>query len=264
MRKTCPIVLPDQNSPKNATSLPPTSTSPLPSSQYAVRAAQIARTTSAVSTSARSNALVTDFSSATNTTNANRPANHFGNDNYSYTEIRSDGGEDEYDGGANNEMPSTLNGIGQQSDRIDYDGNNQLPELSSLNSEFLNTILSAPNYQQSSNLNHSNGVSGSCAPMHHETNFVHNNNISIEQDCSDNAAATAAATTSIAFDDSRPRQLGRRSEMRSRIVSITAEHIAEGNPVCALCYLYVFLIVQMHTGFSSPQNRMLNERIIEF
>lgn len=252
MRKTCPIVLPEQNSPKDATSLPPTSTStststlPLASSsQYAVRPAQIARTTSAVSTSTRTNALVTDFTNATNTTNANRLAHHFGNDNYNYTEIRSDGGggggggvdddEDEYDGGGtNNEMPSTLNGIGQQRDRLDCDGNNQLPELSSLNSEFLNSILSTPNYQQSSNSSHSNGVSGNCAPMHHETNFVHNSN-SIEQDCNDSASLTAAAAnTSIAFDDSRPRQLGRRSEMRSRIVSITAEHIAEGNSVCVV------------------------------
>lgn len=246
MRKTCPIVLPEQNSPKDAiSSLPPTS--PLSSSQYAVRPAQIARTASAVSTSTRTNALVTDFTSTANTniTNANRSAN----DNYNYTEIRSydedgcdggggggGGGEDYENDGVNNEMPSTLNGIGQQRDRIDYDGNNQLPELSSLNSEFLNTILSTPNYQhQSSNLSHNSSASVNCAPMHHETNFVHNDN-SIEQDCNDSApalaiAAAAAANTSIVFDDSRPRQLGRRSEMRSRIVSITAEHIAEGNPV---------------------------------
>lgn len=236
MRKTCPIVLPEQNSPKDAIS----------SSQYAVRPAQIARTTSAVSTSSRANALVTDLTNTTNnnnTINANRTAVHFGNDNYNYTEIRSDDGggggggdgdEVDEDDGANNAMPSILNGIGQQCDRIDYDGNNQLPELSSLNSEFLNTILSTPNYQQSSNLSHNSNTSVNCAPMHHETNFVHNNiNNGIEQDFNDRtaAAATAAANTSITFDDSRPRQLGRRSEMRSRIVSITAEHIAEGNPV---------------------------------
>lgn len=231
MRKTCPIVLPEQNSPKDAISLP----SPTSSSQYAVRPAQIARTTSAVSSSTRTNALVMDFANATNIANANRLANHFGNDNYNYTEIR--GGDDGNgdDGGANNEMPSTLNGIGQQlqRDRNDCDGNNQLPELSSLNTEFLDTILCTPNYP-------SNDASGNC-----ETNFVHTNN-SIEQDCIDSAAAAAAATTtaavaaaantSIAFDDSRPRQLGRRSEMRSRIVSITAEHIAEGNPVCTARY----------------------------
>lgn len=246
MRKTCPIVLPEQNQPKAAIS-----SSPLPpaSSQYAVRPGQIARTTSAVLTSTRTNALATDFTNSTNTTNANRSASHFGNDNYNYTEIRNndddgsggggggDGGdEDDDDDGANNAMPSTLNGIGQQRDRIDYDGNHQLPELSSLNSEFLTTILSTPNYQQSSNLSHNNNIANAnCAPMHHETNFVHNSN-SIEQDCNDSAATTtsaaaAAANTSIAYDDSRPRQLGRRSEMRSRIVSITAEHIAEGNPV---------------------------------
>lgn len=252
MRKTCPIVLPEQNSPKDAISPP----SPLSPSQYAIRPLQIARTTSAVSTSTRSNALVTDFTNSTNATNANRSASNFGNENYNYTEIRtpSTTSTDDYmlmhsdddvddddvvdDGrGANNEMPSTLNGIGQQRDLIDYDGNNQLPELSSLNSEFLNTILSTPNYQQSSNLSHSNNTSVNRAPMHHETNFVHNSS-SIEQNRIENAALSsvtttaAAANTSTAFDDSRPRQLGRRSEMRSRIVSITAERMnAEGNPV---------------------------------
>lgn len=106
----------------------------------------------------------------------------------------------------NNEMPSTSAHPSTDNNRID-----QLPELNSLNNEFLNTILTTQSYQpqtvalpsQSEHLN--------------DSNYVGN----IDDD--------VIRTTQ--YDDTRPRQLGRRSEMRSRIVSITAERSAEGNQV---------------------------------
>lgn len=230
MRKTCPIVLPEQNLPKDM------------SSPHA-----ITRTTSAVSSSSsplRSHGLLTDF-------NANSAGGNFGSDNYNYTEFRtptqastnnymtimhSDDNDDDVH--ENNEFPSTLNGLGEQCDAINHDGHNQLPELSSLNSEFLNTILSAtPNYRKSSNSNQSNNTSVNHTSMHPETNFIQNSNTNSNSNESNGIdSAATAVITSTTCDGSRPRQLGRRSEMRSRIVSITAERIAEGNPVSVFFY----------------------------
>lgn len=77
----------------------------------------------------------------------------------------------------------------------------QSPELNSLNNEFLNTIL-ATQYQSTA-AEPSAGVSDA-------TNCMNNDTVD---------------------DLTRPRQLGRRSEARSRIVSITAERNAEGSQV---------------------------------
>lgn len=233
MRKTCPIVLPEQNSPTDAIS----SSHPQTPTHYTVRPAQIARTTSAMSSpSQRSNSVLLTGS-----------VGSFGNDNYNYSEIRTPSpmpSDDDEDNDLNNGMPSTLNGMGQQHDRMDYNGHNQLPELSALNSEFLTTILSpTPNYQaksSNSSQRNSNSTGVNRANMHHETNLVHigrsgcdggGDGAGSNSDSNSTESAVIAAITSTTCEDFRPRQMGRRSEIRSRIVSITAERIAEGNPV---------------------------------
>lgn len=212
MRKTCPIDLPDQNPPRDTT-------------QYAIRrpTAQIARTLSSAN---RSSVSTNDF-----TTNVNFSSNLFvpnvdgNNENYCFNETMTPSTMTAnallLTSNGNNHSPTTSSGQPDQHVLSnEYDSPSQLPELSSLNNEFLNTILATPNYQQpNSNLN-TNSNSNSNASIHslqHETNFVHN--IDEESDCV------------TAFEESRPRQFGRRSEMRSRIVSITAERSAEGNQV---------------------------------
>lgn len=94
--------------------------------------------------------------------------------------------------------------------------NNQLPELNSLNNEFLNTILTTTQpYQQSSSNNPNNSSIIRTEELSDDSNLTN-----VDGEC--------GVTI---FDESRPRQLGRRSEARSRIVSITAERNAEGNQV---------------------------------
>lgn len=218
MRKTCPIVLPEQNLPKDAI-------------QYAIEPAHFARTALSAN---RSHISANDF--ATNATNAPDENNEIYCFNDTMTPTAASTNAYLLSHTENNEMTAMPNGQCDHVLSTEYDSHNQLPELSSLNNEFLHTILATPNYQQS-NANPSTNIHS----LQHETNFVHN--IEEDSDC-----ATA-------FEESRPRQLGRRSEVRSRIVSITAERNAEGDQVSSVAQLipinknhHQFLI---HFRFSS-------------
>lgn len=194
MRKTCPIVMPEQNSPKDAT-------------RY--RNTSIARTSSSMSSQQYTNRL----------SRSNCGGN---NDNYCFTgTIAAPATSTPCLFQLNNNQMSPNDHVLS----TECDGQNQLPELSSLNSEFLSTILTTPNYEQSCSNSSVNMLS------QHETNFVHDIDEESGRMATATAQATAVATTP--FEESRPRQLGRRSEMRSRIVSITAERNAEGNQVSA-------------------------------
>lgn len=227
MRKTCPIVLPEQNSPKNA-------------QRHPMRNASITRTSS----SAAANRLM--LSNVNSTNQLCRPNCNENNENYCFNETMSSSSSTsssltntclfQSNSSSNNQISEL------QNDHVvlSNDNTNQLPELSSLNNEFLNTILTTPNYQQS-NLNSSTNIQ---SLSQHETNFVHD--IDEESVRITTAPVTAVAVSSASsaalLDESRPRQLGRRSEMRSRIVSITAERNAEGNQVNTLSDLVRKLI----------------------
>lgn len=84
-------------------------------------------------------------------------------------------------------------------------------DLDSLNNEVLTTILSTQLYQDTTD------ASSMCG-----THPSDRNSMSI----GDNDGGVATIV-----DEMRPRQLGRRSEARSRVVSITAERSSEGNQV---------------------------------
>lgn len=207
MRKTCPIMMPEQNLPKDLV-------------QYASREQRLARTLSSAnrsislssSTSAdcATNGFSNNFSSISNTDE--------NNENYCINETMASSMKPSTNGcflsnSENNQMSSTSN-VQYDHHHVhsnQYDSPNQLPELSSLNNEMFNTILTT---QSVANSSANNQVSA----VQHETHFGHN----IEEDSGGHATP---------FEESRPRQLGRRSEMRSRIVSITAERNAEGNQV---------------------------------
>lgn len=196
MRKTCPIDLPEQHSSKDAMHNAFRSTAHIPRSL----------SSSSSSSANRSNSIVNVTS--TNENNENYCSNETmtSSTTSSNTFLLSHNHE-------NNEMSMISDQHTDHSLSNQYiDNHDQLPELNSLNNEFLNTILTTTNYQQ--NVGNSNANTNS---LQHETNFLHN-----MEDDSDSMTA---------FEDSRPRQLGRRSEMRSRIVSITAERNAEGNQV---------------------------------
>lgn len=196
MRKTCPIVLPEQNSPKDAST-------------------HIARTLSS-STANRSHISVSDFNTDGNFTSVMNAAKN--NEDYCFndpiTPSKTFANADLLSHSEDNEMTPITNNHQHHFLLNEYDSRHELPELSSLNNEFLNTILSTPNYQQSSASPRERIYSSQ-----RETNCGH-----IEED-------TECVTAS---EESRPRQLGRRSEMRSRIVSITAEPNSEGNHVSQL------------------------------
>lgn len=204
MRKTCPIDLPEQHLSKDAI-------------QNAFRTVHIPRSSS--SSINRTNSVANEFASNTNhSIDFNVSDADENNDNYCFNEIMTPSTITSTNAALllhseNNDTSMISERHGDHVLSNEYDSSNQLPELSSLNNEFLNTILATPNFQQSVATSNVNTNS-----LQHETNFVHNN-IDEDSDC-----ATA-------FEDSRPRQLGRRSEMRSRIVSITAECNAEGNQV---------------------------------
>lgn len=204
MRKTCPIDLPEQHLSKDAM-------------QNAFRTVHSPRSSS--STANRSNTIATEFASNTNqTTDFNVSNTDENNDNYCFNETMMPSTITSTNAALllhseNNDTPMISERPREHVLSNEYDTSNQLPELSSLNNEFLNTILATPNFQQSVTTANTNTNS-----LQHESNFVHNH-IEEDSDC-----ATA-------FEDSRPRQWGRRSEMRSRILSITAECNAEGNQV---------------------------------
>lgn len=205
MRKTCPIVLPEQNAPKDVMSC-------------AMRSAPIARTASSIAN--RSVRATSDFPAASNANNSSRSSVDVNNDNYCFNETipnRSTTSACLFESNSeNNQMSATLNGQCDHVFATQYDRSNQLAELSSLNNEFLTTLLATPTYQP-------NIVASSSAPATQSSaqrDIMHNSE-------DDNERAPA-------FEDSRPRQLGRRSEVRNRIVSITAERNAEGNQVSGL------------------------------
>lgn len=203
MRRTCPIVMPEPNSPKDATRYHNTT---------------IARTTSSINP-------------ASNRQYANQLSRSICDEN---------NGNDCFDGtmsstatstpclfqlnySENNHMSYMLNDHVLSTESY---GENQLPELSSLNSEFLSTIFTTPNYGESCSNASVNMLS------QHETNFGHDIDESGRTAVATaTSAEQATAVVTTQFEESRPRQLGRRSEMRSRIVSITAERNAEGNHV---------------------------------
>lgn len=230
MRKTCPIDLPEQQSPRGGIRVARTSSSSVASTA----------TATATATNQSSNMLANDFANNTNYTSLqlNRTNYDGNNDNYCFNEtmppIASTNTrlfQSNIVAGAseNNQMSTPTNGVQQRNDHVlsnnnEYiDSRNQLPELSSLNNEFLSTILTTPNYQQSN--------TNSASLLQHETNFEHSIDDEIGQITNPTALATTTTAAAATFEESRPRQLGRRSEMRSRIVSITAERNAEGNQV---------------------------------
>lgn len=176
--------------------------------------------------SSSANRLMSPSENSTN--QLNRTNCNGNNENYCFNETMSSSSSSptnaclfQTNNSSNNEMPALQNVNSDHIVVLSNDISNQLPELSSLNNEFLNTILTPPNYQQSS----SNSSTNIHSLSQHETNFVHN---------IDEESGRTSTTTVAGFDESRPRQLGRRSEMRSRIVSITAERSAEGNQVNTL------------------------------
>lgn len=211
MRKTCPIILPEQNPPKDV----------------APNANREARITRSLSSANRSNLSTTSMTAnvdwSTNFSDNFGISNADGNNgNFCFNEITPSSMPTATNAclladSENNQMSSTSS---VQCDHVlanQYDGPNQLPELSSLNNAILSTILTTHNYQQSNEISSANNQLASPQHETHETHFGHNN----EEE--------SVHTTS--FEESRPRQLGRRSEIRSRIVSITAERNAEGNQV---------------------------------
>lgn len=148
--------------------------------------------------------------------------NYCSNDSHSDVATTSNGHLFTDNNNENNQMSSTSNLSNDdviRSNVNEYDRSYDLPELNSLNNEFLNTILTS---QQ--NIIHNNVQ---ISPM--QSNHLIDSNYVVNLDI--DMAATAASSAIAYSDDTRPRQLGRRSEMRSRIVSITAERSAEGNQV---------------------------------
>lgn len=142
-------------------------------------------------------------------------ANYCFNDSHSDVAITSNGYLHTDNNNDSNQMPSTSNLSNDgviHSNFNENDRTNDLSELSSLNNEFLNTILTSNNVPNS--------------PM--QTNHLIDSNYVMNLD--DDMMAIVASPPAYS-EDTRPRQLGRRSEMRSRIVSITAERSAEGNQV---------------------------------
>lgn len=207
MRRTCPIVIPEQNQPKD-------------SIHYRPR--------SALQTTPHHHPK--DFDHDSNfITETDIDTGDGNNANYCFNNSHSDVATTsngylfiDNTNNENNQMPSTSNlsndDVIHSSNVNAYDRINDLPELSSLNNEFLNTILAS---QQ--NVIHNNVQS---SPM--QSNHLIDSNYVVNLD--DDMPATGAPVPPYS-DDTRPRQLGRRSEMRSRIVSITAERNAEGNQV---------------------------------
>lgn len=105
---------------------------------------------------------------------------------------------------------NNTNSIQSQHQSVDH-AENQANDVDSLNNEILTTILSTQLYQDSSDLASING-----------SHSVDRRSIIL----SSNDYGLPAMV-----DGSRPRQMGRRSEFRSRVVSITAERTSEGNQV---------------------------------
>lgn len=190
MRKTCPIVIPDQNQPKD--------------------------------TNQRS--TIHQTLTINNESHANDQATIENNVNYYFDDttapqmaVATTSNGYLFATNENNEMPSTSNPQMEHfhhHNNNSYDRTNQLPELSSLNNEFLTTILTTQNYPLPTMLNVYSSPS-------HSDHLTDSNYVNIDEDL----------IRPPQYDDTRPRQLGRRSEMRSRIVSITAERNAEGNQV---------------------------------
>lgn len=108
----------------------------------------------------------------------------------------------------NNDQLSANNTNSVQS--VDYAGNRS-NDVDSLNNEILTTILSTQLYQDSADSASMNG-----SHLADRRSIILSSN-----DC--------GLPTMV--DGSRPRQMGRRSEFRSRVVSITAERTSEGNQV---------------------------------
>lgn len=206
MRKTCPIILPEQNPPKDV----------------APNANREARITRSLSSANRSHLSTTPMTAnddwATNFSDNFGISNADGNNgNFCFNEIAPSSMPTSTNAclladTENNQMSSTSS---VQCDHVLANSPNQLPELSSLNNAILSTILTTHNYQQSNEISGANNQLA-FSPQH-ETHF------------GQNSEEESVHTTS--FEESRPRQLGRRSEIRSRIVSITAERNAEGNQV---------------------------------
>lgn len=211
MRKTCPIVLPEQNIDHRLTtaiqpiaSISPCETQPLFLNQKA-------------------NAIVK--TSANDITNANIVAQSNDTDEddenarYCFSRTMQPAAtttSDCFSANANMQMPSTSATIADHIDSIECCANDstttQLTDLNSFDNEtfFLNSILQAQHFYP--------------APSSHsEIVAIEPNRVDLESDASDCVRATT--------ESNRPRQMGRRSEMRSRIVSITAERNAEGNQV---------------------------------
>lgn len=195
MRKTCPVVIPEQNLQNNIVSHPQ---------------AEHQSYTNAISHDLR-NIAPKEF-----TNDSHDPIETNGNYCHDAAMLQMESptprtlattssseyflGDDEY-----NQMPSTSSFQNGNNCDNEFNRTNQLPELSSLNNEFLNTILTT---------------------QQNETN-VHRSPSHLGNGVDDDASRNATTT----YDDTRPRQLGRRSEIRSRIVSITAERCSEGNQV---------------------------------
>lgn len=111
-----------------------------------------------------------------------------------------------------NSLLSTDESHASQSQRrpIEHD-DIEINDLDSLNNEILTTILTTQLYQDTTD-----------ASSMRATHSSDRNSMSLgDSDC---GVATMV-------DEMRPRQLGRRSETRSRVVSITAERSSEGNQV---------------------------------
>lgn len=206
MRRTCPIVIPDQYQQKDSIHHRPKSALQTTTPNHYPKDFDI-----------DSNFMTETDIDADNENNAN----YCFNDSNSEVATTSNGYFFTDTNNENNQMPSTSNISNDDvihSNVNEYERANDMAELNSLNNEFLNTILIS---QQ--NIIHDNVPSSSMQSNHLiDSNYVVN--------LDDDMAATATAAPPYS-DDTRPRQLGRRSEMRSRIVSITAERSAEGNQV---------------------------------
>lgn len=94
------------------------------------------------------------------------------------------------------------------------DNGNETNDLDSLNSDILTTIVAGQLYTM-------------------DAAFMHGAYAA-------DRGSTVDQSLTAAIDDTRPRQLGRRSEARSRVVSITAERSSEGNQVRA-CRLIQYI-----------------------
>lgn len=251
MRKTCPIVLPEQNfshhnhTVQSAVKMPKTRSI---ESQPLFLNNQNAK--------ASANEYIT----------ANTSTNTMPNNMHSLSTIALQDSEDDDDDDdneknycfdrtiqatpistTNNQMPST-----SIDDRIDCSSDSTvkpMTELNSLNNEFFNSILTHQQQQQQQRFYPSQATTAiTIEPLMQR--------LSNDSNCTAEDVDNESSSRNT-IESNRPRQMGRRSEMRSRIVSITAERSAEGNQVNFIIVIVTWIFVYLKLSLFSSTQRII-------